>query len=130
MTDRMAALACLRRLWTVKGHLARESALAKFYTAAEGDALVRNKRFSVQAPANLDDVLERVVALVDHPDFTLKNPNRRRSLIAAFTMNAAPFRDESGKGYEFFGRYAGKAGWDQILRYSSRMAGSLIQWRR
>lgn len=128
MTDRMAALSCLASM-DGEGASARDAALAKFYTAAEGDALVLNKWFSVQALANLDDVLERVVALVDHPDFTLKNPNRCRSLISAFTMNAAPFHDENGKGYEFLADMLEKL--DGINpQISSRMAGSLIQWRR
>ena len=44
-------------------------------------------------------------------------------------MNAAPFHDESGKGYAFLGDVLEKLDGmnPQII---SRMAGSLIPWRR
>lgn len=128
LTDKMAALSCLASM-DGEGAQARDSALAKFYKDANGDALVLNKWFSGQALADLDDVLERVIALTEHPDFTMSNPNRCRSLISAFAMNAAPFHDESGKGYAFLGDVLEKLDGmnPQII---SRMAGSLIQWRR
>ena len=128
MTDKIAALSCLASM-DGEGSTARESALAKFYADADGDALVLNKWFSVQALANLDDVLERVVLLTKHPDFTLNNPNRCRSLISAFAMNAAPFHDKAGKGYKFLADVLEEL--DKINpQISSRIAGSLIQWRR
>jgi len=128
LTDKMAALSCLASM-DGEGAQARDSALAKFYKDANGDALVLNKWFSGQALADLDDVLERVIALTEHPDFTMSNPNRCRSLISAFAMNAAPFHDESGKGYAFLGDVLEKLD-GMNPQISSRMAGSLIQWRR
>lgn len=128
MTDKIAALSCLASM-DGEGATARESALAKFFDDADGDALVLNKWFSVQALANLDDVLDRVVLLTKHPEFTLNNPNRCRSLISAFAMNAAPFHDKSGKGYKFLADILEEL--DKINpQISSRIAGSLIQWRR
>ncbi len=128
MTDKIAALTCLASM-DGEGSTARESALAKFFADADGDALVLNKWFSVQALANLDDVLERVVLLTKHPEFTLNNPNRCRSLISAFAMNSAPFHDQSGKGYKFLADVLEEL--DKINpQISSRIAGSLIQWRR
>lgn len=128
MTDKMAGFVALASM-KGKGAAARDEAIQRFYDDAEGDALVLNKWFTVQATANLPDVLERVKALKSHPDFTLKNPNRCRSLISAFSMNSAAFHAEDGKGYEFMA--------DTILevdklnpQVSSRMGGSLIQWRR
>jgi aminopeptidase N len=79
--------------------------------------------------ADLPDVLDRVQLLKKHPDFTLLNPNRCRSLVGAFTMNSAAFHAENGAGYKFIGEML-----DQLDKLnpqvSSRMAGSLIQWRR
>ncbi len=128
MTDKMAALNALASM-DGEGAAARDSALQRFYDEAEGDALVLNKWFSVQALATLPDVLDRVKKLTEHPDFTLSNPNRCRSLISAFTMNAAPFHAEDGEGYKFIGDTLAKL--DKINpQISSRMGTSLIQWRR
>lgn len=128
MTDKMAALTALASM-DGEGAAARDAALEKFYEDADGDALVLNKWFTVQALADLPDVLERVEKLTEHPDFTLSNPNRCRSLIAAFTMNSAPFHDESGEGYRFLGDIIAQL--DKLNpQISSRIAGSLIQWRR
>jgi aminopeptidase N len=128
MTDKMAALSALASM-DGEGAAARDAALEKFYQEADGDALVLNKWFTVQALADLPDVLERVQKLTDHPDFTLSNPNRCRSLVSAFTMNSAPFHDESGAGYKFLSDIIAKL--DKLNpQISSRIAGSLIQWRR
>merc|ERR1711966_612796 len=128
MTDKVAALSALASMGG-EGAAARDEALKRFYEEAGGDALVLNKWFSVQALANLPDVLDRVKALTEHPDFTLSNPNRCRSLISAFTMNEAPFHDESGEGYSFLGETIVKL--DKLNpQISSRTARSLIQWRR
>ena len=82
-----------------------------------------------QALADLDDVLDRVKKLTEHPDFTLKNPNRLRSLVSAFTMNSAAFHAESGAGYEFLADIIKQV--DELNpQISSRLAGSLITWRR
>ena len=128
MTDKMAALSCLASM-DGEGASARDEALETFYKDAEGDALVLNKWFMTQALADLPDVLDRVKTLTEHPDFTLKNPNRLRSLVSAFTMNSAAFHDESGASYEFIGDILQQV--DQINpQISSRMAGCLISWRR
>uniref|UniRef100_A0A7S3DPM5 Peptidase M1 alanyl aminopeptidase C-terminal domain-containing protein n=1 Tax=Entomoneis paludosa TaxID=265537 RepID=A0A7S3DPM5_9STRA len=124
----MAALSALASM-DGEGSAARDEALQKYFDDAEGDALVLNKWFMTQALADLPDVLDRVKKLTEHPDFTLKNPNRLRSLVSAFTMNSAAFHDEEGAGYEFIGDILEQV--DQINpQISSRMAGCLIQWRR
>jgi len=128
MTDKIAALSALASM-DGEGTEARDEALKRFYEDANGDALVLNKWFSVQAMADLPDVLDRVKALTKHPDFTLSNPNRCRSLISAFTGNLAPFHSEDGEGYKFVA--------DTIIeldrlnpQISSRIAKTLIQWRK
>jgi aminopeptidase N len=128
MTDKMSALNALASM-DGEGASARDEILQKFYDDANGDALVLNKWFSVQALADLPDVLDRVKALVKHPDFTLSNPNRCRSLISAFTMNSAAFHAEDGEGYKFIA--SSIVDLDQLNpQISSRMGTSLIQWRK
>ena len=97
MTDSLAALNCLV---SIPGP-DREAALKVFYEKANGDPLVLNKWFSIQAMADLPDSLDQVKALIKHPDFSFKNPNRVRALIGAFAnMNLAHFHGEDGRGYE------------------------------
>lgn len=128
MTDKMAGLTALASM-DGKGSAARDKALEQFYKDAEGDMLVLNKWFTVQATANLPDVLDRVKKLKQHPDFTMLNPNRCRSLLGAYATNAAAFHDEAGESYKFMGECLEEL--DQLNpQVSSRMAGSLIQWRR
>jgi aminopeptidase N len=128
MTDKMAGLSALSSM-AGPGAAARDKALKSFYDDAEGDALVLNKWFTVQALADLPDVLERVKKLAEHPDFTLKNPNRFRALIGSFTANAAAFHDAAGSGYEFIGKILKDI--DELNpQVSSRLANSLITWKR
>ena len=129
MTDKLAALNALASM-DGAGAAARDAALQEFYEDANGDALVLNKWFSVQAMSHLPDVLDRVKALTKHPDFTLTNPNRCRSLLSAFAMNnAAPFHEEGGAGYRFLGEILAEL--DALNpQVASRSAGALIQWRR
>jgi len=127
MTDKVAGLSALASM-DGEGASARDEAMETFYKDANGDALVLNKWFTIQAMADLPDILDRVKKLKDHPDFTLKNPNRCRSLVGAFSMNTA-FHEESGAGYAFLGEILTEL--DQLNpQISSRMAGSLIQWRK
>ena len=128
MTDKMAALSALASM-DGEGATARDKALQRFYDEANGDALVLNKWFSVQALADLPDVLDRVMALTKHPDFTLSNPNRLKSLISAFTMNEAAFHAEGGEGYKFIAATIAEV--DKINpQISSGIGTSLIQWRK
>lgn len=128
MTDKMAAMNALVSMDGAAAE-ARDSIIQRFYDEADGDALVLNKWFSAQALADLPDVLDRVKALTKHPDFTLSNPNRCRSLISAFTMNLAPFHAIDGEGYKFIADVIAEL--DQLNpQISSRMGTSLIQWRK
>lgn len=128
MTDKIAALSCLASM-DGEGAMTRDEIMARFYEEeAKDDALVLNKWFTVQAMADLPDILDRVKTLREHPDFTLKNPNRCRSLIGAFCMNAA-FHEQSGAGYAFLRNVLEKL--DPLNpQISSRLAGNLITWKK
>ncbi|HZE92644.1 MAG TPA: aminopeptidase N [Rhizobacter sp.] len=101
MSDRMGALIALT---SAHAELA-ELALARFHELFKGEALVIDKWFSLQAttPEKDGQTLARAVHLLRHPDFSLKNPNRARSLIAALCMNnPAAFHRSDGAGYAFW----------------------------
>jgi aminopeptidase N len=125
MTDRQGALGALAS----SGSPERHGALAAFYERYRGDALVLDKWFTVQALSTRDDTLEAVEALAGHPDFTLANPNRMRSLVGAFAANQRAFHDASGRGYRFLA--------DMILavdrlnpQTAARLVPPLGRWRR
>jgi aminopeptidase N len=98
MTDRMAAMTVLSRC---QGPV-RETVLAEFFQQFQCDVLVIDKWFTLQAAIPEQTTLARVRALMEHPAFSLTNPNRVRSLIGAFaSMNQTQFNRADGSGYEF-----------------------------
>ncbi|MBT2775091.1 aminopeptidase N [Halomonas sp. ISL-60] len=64
------------------------------------DPLVMDQWFTVQVSRPQSDVLERVKYLMQHPAFSLKNPNRVRALIGAFAQNRVNFHRLDGQGYQ------------------------------
>ncbi|HET9640820.1 MAG TPA: aminopeptidase N [Allosphingosinicella sp.] len=125
MTDRQGALGALASSDSPERH----GALAAFYERYRADPLVLDKWFTVQALATRDDTLDSVEALAKHPDFTLSNPNRMRSLVGAFAANQRAFHDPSGRGYRFLA--------DMILavdrlnpQTAARLVPPLGRWRR
>ncbi|OQW55993.1 MAG: aminopeptidase N [Proteobacteria bacterium HN_bin10] len=98
MTETMAALEALG----ASESPAFDDALAGFHARWRGNPLVIDKWFAVQASSPRADALARVERLRGHGDFNLKNPNRVRSLAAAFAMrNPRAFHGAGGDGYRF-----------------------------
>jgi len=125
MTDRQGALMVLCGLETPL----REEKLADFHARYAGNALVIDKWFSLQAGSLHKDVLAHVKALAEHPDFTMQNPNRVRSLYMALAVNPGGFHHASGEGYRLIG--------DLILaldpinaQTAARFVPALGRWRR
>jgi len=126
MTDVMAALGSLANYEGIE----REETLQLFYEKWKDEPLVIDKWFSIQASSRLPGTLDRVKSLMQHPAFNIKNPNKVRSLIGAFSQgNMAAFHDASGRGYAFLA--------DQVLildgfnrQVAARMAGALSRWKR
>ncbi len=80
----------------------RTEILEDFYDTWKHDPLVMDKWFIIQASSQRESTLEDVKRLMDNPSFSIKNPNKVRSLIGAFcSMNHVCFHDASGAGYEF-----------------------------
>jgi aminopeptidase N len=126
MTDVLAALTSLAH--TPAGE--RDSALVDFYRRWRHDPLVLDKWFTLQATSPLPDTLAHVKALTSHPDFNLKNPNRVRSLIGAFTQrNPACFHARNGEGYRFLSDYVLEL--DRLNpQIAARLMAPFTPWRR
>ena len=125
MTDRLAALMTLANGDAPE----RLVALDQFYDRYSGNSLVIDKWFSTQALSSRDATLDAVIALTRHPDFSLSNPNRFRSLIGAFSVNQRAFHADDGRGYAFL------ADWILLLdpvnpQTAAKMVPPLGRWRR
>jgi len=125
MTDRQGALGILANSEAPE----RETALAAFYDRYRADALVIDKWFTVQALSSRDDTLKAVQRLLAHPDFSLVNPNRLRSLIGAFGANQRALHDRSGEGYRFLANSILAV--DKLNpQNAAKMVPPLGRWRR
>ena len=125
MTDTMGSLNALRD----RGCDAREHCLADFARRWQHDALVMDKYFTLVAASHLPDTLAAVEAALVHPAFSLKNPNKARSLLGTFGRNVAAFHAADGAGYRFLA--------DQVLaidafnpQVASRLVQAFNRWRR
>ena len=130
MTDRFAALGALVR---TGGDFARD-ALAQFESMFQNEPLVMDKWFTIQATAlrlpGEAPVLEKVRSLMNHPAFSIRNPNKVRSLVTAFcTGNLAEFHAADGSGYSFWA--------EQVMavdalnpQLAARLSRALDRWPR
>ena len=134
MTDRLGALQALVQSQS----LMADTALARFHAQAHGDALVLDKWFALQAAAaepvpgvhegQPGSAFARIKSLLQHPDFSLKNPNRLRSLLSTlFTANPAAFHRADAAGYVLWA--------DKLLEVDAinghvagRMARAMDRW--
>ncbi|MET0067878.1 MAG: aminopeptidase N [Candidatus Thiodiazotropha sp.] len=126
MTDVMAALASLSH----RDIPQRVKALSEFEQQWREDPLVMDKWFAVQAASQLPGTLDRVKSLMTHSAFSLRNPNKVRSLIGAFCGgNPAAFHAVDGSGYRFLA--------DQVIaldgmnpQIAARLLRMMSRWRR
>ncbi|MEW8136346.1 MAG: aminopeptidase N [Candidatus Thiodiazotropha endolucinida] len=126
MTDVMAALSSLANTDCPE----RDLALAAFEKQWVDEPLVMDKWFAVQANSRLPGTLQRVRALMNHAAFSLRNPNKVRSLIGVFcSMNISAFHKIDGSGYAFLA--------DQVItldrlnpQIAARMMRIMSRWRR
>lgn len=127
MTERLTALAVLvNSPFTAE----KDKALAVFAENFKDNPLVMDQWFSVQAGSPLPGGLERVKALMQHPAFNIKNPNKVRALIGAFAgQNLINFHAADGSGYRFLA--------DLVIQLNgfnpqiaSRQLAPLTRWRK
>ena len=124
MTQQLAAFGCL--LQAGQGDAASKA----FYDQWRHDRLVVDKWFMMQvANAEPDDTATTAQALTDHPDFTIRNPNRFRAVMGALVMNPAGFHDPSGQGYKVLTDWLMKL--DPLNpQTTARMCSAFETWRR
>jgi aminopeptidase N len=129
MTDRQAALLALCATAAPQ----REAALAAFADEFADEPLVMDKWFMLQATMHRQPgepaVLARVRRLMDHPAFSIRNPNKVRSLIGSFCSgNLAEFHAADGSGHAYWA--------EQVMaldalnpQVAARLARALDRWR-
>lgn len=108
----------------------KQRAVEKFYAKWQQDKLVLDKWFAVQAGSHLSDTLGIVTSLTQHNDFSIKNPNKVRSLIYLFALqNPINFHQINGDGYAFIA--------DQIIRLdkfnhqvAARLSSCFNLWKK
>ncbi len=125
LTDQLAALQAA--VWS--NHSLANTLLEAFDKQWRGEKLVMDKWFSTQAIANNEATVERLIELMSHPDFSIKNPNRVYSLLAAFTQNQAQFHRADGKGYQLVAEQI-KVLNDFNPQVASRLLSAFVSWRR
>ncbi|MEL6921974.1 MAG: aminopeptidase N, partial [Pseudomonadota bacterium] len=126
MTDRHAALLMLAR---AEDATFSQRAIDAFFERHKDNALALDKWFSAQSIIPGAAGLKRVEALLQHPHYTLSNPNRARSVLALFAMaNPSAFHQKDGSGYRLFG--------EQVLRLdgtnpqlAARLMTAMNKWR-
>jgi aminopeptidase N len=129
MTDTMAALRALVHSNYEALEADKTRVLAEFYSKWKNEALVVNQWLSVQSSVPHIDTLNTVKTLMAHPSFSIKNPNKVRSLIGQFCHNMVSFHQSSGVGYEFLT--------EQIItlnkmnpQIAARLLAPLTRWKK
>lgn len=125
MTDAIAALTAISHSTSPE----REQVVEAFYQKWQNETLVVDKWLGIQARSELPNTLAKVKALMEHPAFNIKNPNKVRSLIGAFTANTANFHSKEGAGYQFLS--------EQIIKLNkinpmigARLVEPFTRWRK
>ncbi|RUO72981.1 aminopeptidase N [Idiomarina ramblicola] len=125
LTDQLGALQA--SVWA--NNAVAAPLLTQFEEQWRGEKLVMDKWFSTQALANNDKTVERIKKLMTHSDFSMKNPNRIYSLLAAFTQNQPQFHRADGAGYELIGEIIQQLN-DSNPQVASRLLSAFVSWRR
>ena len=128
MTDRFNALTAL----VSSGHALAATALGLFHAMFKNEALVIDKWFALQvaAPDRGGNILPTVKQLMKHADFSLRNPNRARSVISTYCQgNAAGFHRPDAAGYIFWSERVVEL--DAINpQVAARLARALDRWSK
>ncbi len=128
MTDRFNALSAL----VSSDNELAAPALRRFHALFRDEALVLDKWFALQAGAcdHGGNVLPAVRQLLSHPDFSLRNPNRARSLIFSYcSANPAAFHRADAAGYVFWSERVIEL--DAINpQVAARLARALDRWKK
>ncbi|MFZ6040020.1 aminopeptidase N [Vibrio natriegens] len=126
MTDTIAAMTAANNAQLE----CRETLMADYSDKWKHDGLVMDKWFVLQGSNPAEDALEKVKATMSHEAFSLKNPNRIRSLIGSFlSANPVHFHNKSGSGYLFAGEILRQLN-DTNPQVASRLIDPLLKFRK
>ncbi|WP_058473955.1 aminopeptidase N [Legionella quateirensis] len=127
MTDQIAGFALLVNS---ADEDSRVKAIDDFYQQWSQDELVLDKWFALQAASELPEALSHVKQLLNHPAFSIKNPNKVRSVIGAFCMaNPRNFHAVDGSGYQFLSEMLLTV--DKLNpQIAARLATPFTRWQR
>jgi aminopeptidase N len=125
MTDMIAGLANLTRMESPL----RDNAFTHFHDRFKNDPLVLDKWMGLQAGSPLPETITTVRELMKHPAFDIKNPNRVRALVGAFSVNHLRFHNADGSGYRLVGEVVRTLD-PMNPQVAARMAGAFESWRR
>ena len=125
MTDQMG---CLRAIVHHK-HPLRDEILVQFYNQWKETPLVLDKWFSVIGSSSLEQALDTIRPLFEHPDYSFNNPNRARSLLGSMIANSRAFHQIDGAGYQFAAQKVLEL--DAINpQVAARLANPFVHWRK
>ena len=103
--------------------------LADFYQRWQQHPLVIDKWFAIQASAPRPDTLAKAQALLQHPAFDWRTPNRVRALLGSLGANATVFHAADGSGYAFLAAQIRHL--DELNpQIAARLATPLSRWQR
>lgn len=127
MTDQLASFTLLVNCSVLEE---RNQAIERFYQQWSHNDLVLDKWFAVQASSEYRNTLSHVKQLLEHPAFSMTNPNKVRSVIGAFCMaNPRHFHAVDGSGYEFLREILQQL--DAINpQIAARLATPFTRWQR
>ena len=104
----------------------RDEVIERFYNEHHSDVQVMDKWFSAQSVSSQTSV-DDVKSLMKHELFTMKNPNRVRSVIGSFSQNTSQFH--CYEGYELLSEVIIEL--DELNpQIAARFAGIFNHWRR
>ncbi|UUM29417.1 aminopeptidase N [Vibrio japonicus] len=126
MTDTVAAMSAANSAQLP----CREALMADYSDKWKHDGLVMDKWFALQGTNPAENALDVIKQTMNHEAFSLKNPNRTRSLIGSFlNMNPVRFHNKSGEGYKFAGEILCELNTSNP-QVASRLIDPLLKFRK
>jgi aminopeptidase N len=126
MTDTIAAMSAANAAQLP----CRETLMKDYSDKWKHDGLVMDKWFALQGTNPAENVLDVIKQTMNHEAFSLKNPNRTRSLVGSFlNMNPVRFHAKSGEGYKFAGEILRELN-SSNPQVASRLIDPLLKFRK
>ena len=107
-----------------------DALMSKFEQKWHTDSLVLDKWFALHATADRADILSRLELLMQHEQFSFKNPNRTRAILGSFAFyNTNRLHAIDGSGYHFIGEHLMAI--DKVNpQVAARIVTPLLSWKK